>query len=194
MPDFVPMAPPRELCHLHYGLTRRQRWDVHVGAWLPALPRYLVVVGIMVPLIWAASLASPWYLLFALAPIWVMRGLIAGFLNVALVPVQRMDVVINELAVGVLAGDERWWVFLDSIVQIAKFRDDLWSFGGYHGQMIDIPAALINEETLAHVRVRSEWGRTPEGVEAAYQRGRAVLGLASTATIPRPDWQGKPDD
>jgi hypothetical protein len=105
-----------------------------------------------------------------------------------------MDVVINELAVGVLVGGERCWVFLDSIVRIAKFRDDLWSLGGYHGQAIDIPAALISEETLAHVRARSEWGRTPEGFEAAVQRGRAVLGLASTATIPRPDWQGKPDD
>jgi hypothetical protein len=153
-----------------------------------------VVVGIMVPLIWAASLASPWYLLFSLAPLWVVRGFVAGLLNIALVPVQRMDVVINELAVGVLVGGQRCWVFLDSIVRIAKFRDDLWSLGGYHGQAIDIPTALISEETLAHVRARSEWGRTPEGFEAAYQRGRAVLGLASTAVVPRPDWQGKPDD
>ncbi len=188
------IAPPRELCHLQYGLTRRQRWDVHVRAWLPALPRYLVVVGIMVPLIWAASLRSPWYLLFALAPLWVMRGFIAGFLNIAFVPAERVDVIINELGVGVLVGEERWWMFLDSIVQIAKFRDDLWSLGGYHGQSIDIPVALISEETLAHVRARSEWGRTPEGVEAAVQRGRAVLGLAPTAAVPRPDQQGKPDD
>ncbi|HLB16802.1 MAG TPA: hypothetical protein VJM14_17885 [Burkholderiales bacterium] len=190
-------APPRELCHLHYGLTRRQRWDVHVGAWLPALPRYLVVVAIMVPLIWAASLRSPWYLLFSLAPLWVLRGFIAGFLNIALVPVQRMDVIINELAVGVLAGSQRWWVFLDGIVAIAKFRDDLWSFTGYHGQMIDVPAALIGEETLAHVRARSEWGGTPEGVQAAIQRGRMRLGLRPTgdgATNPPSDGQGKPDD
>jgi len=168
---------------------------VHVGAWLPALPRYLVVVAIMVPLIWAASLRSPWYLLFSLAPLWVLRGFIAGFLNIALVPVQRMDVIITELGVGVLAGGERWWVFLDSIVAIAKFRDDLWSLTGYHGQIIDIPAALIDEETLAHVRARSEWGRTPEGVEAAVQRGRAVLGLAPTGSFAgaRPDERGKPD-
>jgi len=193
----MPAAPPRELCHLHYGLTRRQRWDVHVGAWLPALPRYLVVVAIMVPLIWAASLRSPWYLLFSLAPLWVLRGFIAGFLDIALVPVQRMDVIINELAVGVLAGSQRWWVFLDGIVAIAKFRDDLWSFTGYHGQMIDIPAALIGAETLAHVRARSEWGRTPEGVQAAVQRGRMRLGLppaGDRATNPPSDQQGKPDD
>jgi hypothetical protein len=187
-------APPRELCHLQYALTRHQRWDVHVRAWLPALPRYLVVVAIMAPLIWAASLRSPWYLLFSLAPLWVLRGFVAGFVNIAFVPMQRMDVVINELALGVLAGGERWWIFLDSIVRIERFREDLWSLVGYHGQAVDIPAALIGPETLAHVRARSEWGRTPEGVEAAVQRGRAVLGLTSTAAIPRPDWQGKPDD
>lgn len=62
-------------------------------------------------------------------------------LNVALVPVQRMDIIINEHGLGFLAGGQRWWVFLDSIMQIAKFRDDLWSFRCYHGEMINIPAA-----------------------------------------------------
>lgn len=187
------MAPPRELCHLQYDLTRRQRWDAHVGAWLPALPRYLVVVGIMVPLIWAASLRSPWFLLFSLAPLWVIRGLIAGFLNIAFVPVQHMDVIINEHGLGFMAGGERWWVFLDSIVHVGKFRDDLWSFGCYHGEMIDVPAALIDAETLAHVRARSEWGRTPEGAQVAYQRGRFLLGLSATANRPS-EPQAKPND
>jgi hypothetical protein len=187
------MTPPRELCHLRYGLTRRQRWDAHVGAWLPALPRYLVVVAVMVPLIWAASLRSPWYLLFSLAPLWVLRGLIAGFLNIAFVPVQRMDIIINERSLGFMAGGKRWWVFLDSIVHIGKFRDDLWSFGGYHGEMIDVPAALIDAETLAHVRARSEWGRTPEGFEAAVQRGRLLLGLPVKANPPS-EAQGKRND
>jgi len=193
----MPIATPPASSHLQYGLSRRQRWDVHVGAWLPHLPRYLVVVAVMAPLIWAASLRSPWFLLFSLAPLWVMRGLIGGFLNIAFVPVQHMDVIIDERGLGFMAGGERWWVFLDSIVHIAQFRDDLWSFGCYHGEMISIPAALIGQETLAHVRARSEWGRTPEGVQAAVQRGRLLLGWSATgdkAANPPSDQQGKPDD
>jgi hypothetical protein len=191
------IAPPPEPCHLQYDLTRRQRWDVHVGAWLPHLPRYLVVVAVMALLIWAAALRSPWFLLFLLAPLWVLRGFVAGVLNIAFVPVQHMDVVINEQGLGFLAGGERWWVFLDSIVHIARFRDDLWSFGCYHGELISVPAVLIGQETLAHVRTRSEWGRTPEGVQAAAQRGRLLLGLsapAARAADPRSDQRGKPDD
>ena len=157
-----------------------------------------MVVAVMAPLIWAASLRSPWFLLFSLAPLWVMRGFVAGMLNIALVPLQRMDIIINEHGLGFLAGGQRWWVFLDSIVAIEKFRDDLWSFGCYHGEMISIPAALIGHETLAHVRAKSEWGRTPEGVRAAVQRGRALLGLSpigdrAAANAPS-DQQGRPDD
>ena len=140
---------------------------------------------------------SPWFLLFSLAPLWVLRGFVAGVLNIAFVPVQHMDVVINEQGLGFLAGGERWWVFLDSIVHIARFRDDLWSFGCYHGELISVPAVLIGPETHAHVRARSEWGRTPEGVEAAVQRGRLLLGLsapAAKAADPRSDQLGKPDD
>lgn len=166
-----------ESVHLHYDLTRRQRWDTHVAAWLPALPKYLLVAGVMAALTWLASYRSPWFLLFLLAPLWVLRGLIAGIVHVAWVPVRHEDIIINEDALGFMAGGQRCWVHLDSLVQIERFRDDLWSFRCYHGESFDVPVTLLSDETLAHVRRKMEWARTPEGFEAAVNRGRQVLGL-----------------
>ena len=168
---------PFETVHLKYELSRRQRWDTYVRGWLPALPKYLLVAGTMVALTWLASHRSPWFLLFLLGPIWVLRGLIGGVVQVALIPTQRMDILIDEDKLGFMAGSERWWVHLDSIVRIERLRDDLWTFVAYHGEAFDVPVSLVTEETLAHVRSRMEWARTPEGVEAAVNRGRRVLGL-----------------
>ena len=168
---------PFESVHLQYDLTRRQRWDTHMAAWLPALPKYLFVAGVMVALTWLASYRSPWFLLFFLAPLWVLRGLIAAIVHIAWVPVRHEDIIINEDALGFMAGRQRLWAHLDSIVQIDKFRDDLWSFRCYHGESFDVPVALINEQTLEHIRRKVEWARTPEGFQAAVQRGRQVLGL-----------------
>ena len=168
---------PFQSAHLQYDLTRRQRWDSHVGGWLPALPKYLLVAGTMVALTWLASHRSPWFLLFLLGPLWVLRGLIAGFVQIAFVPVKHMDLVFEEDRLGFMVGAERWWVHLDSIVRIERFRDDLWTFVAYHGEAFDVPVNLVSEETLAHVRRKMEWARTPEGVEAALNRGRRVLGL-----------------
>ncbi len=176
----MPIGMSLEQSHLQYDLTRRHRWDAHFGAWLPQFPKYLFVVAIMALLIWAASLRSPWFLLFSIAPLWVMRGFIAGILNIAFVPAQHMDIIITEHGLGFLVGGKRWWVFVDSIVQIEKFRDDTWSFGCYHGEMICVPVSLISPETIAHMRAKSEWGRTPEGVQAALHRGRLVLDFLAT--------------
>ena len=184
--------------HLRYDLTRRQRWDVHVAAWLPALPQYLFVVALMVPLIWWASQRSPWFLLFSIAPLWVLRGLIAGIVQVAFRPAQHMDIVINEHGLEFMAGKQRRWVHLDSIVRIDRHRDDLWTFACYHGEMISVPVSLISEEALAHVRARMEWARTPEGVQAAVNRGRQLVGLevkGSEEAMPPPAAKGgKGDD
>lgn len=192
------MGMPFETRHLQYDLTRRQRWGVHFAAWLPALPQYLFVVALMVPLIWWASERSPWFLLFGIAPLWVLRGLIAGIVNIAVVPVQRMDILINEHGLGFMSDKHRLWVHLDSIVRIDRFRDDLWSFGCYHGEIISVPVALIDEETLAQVRKKMEWARTPEGVQAAVNRGRQLVGLAvkgsEEAIPPHAAKGGKNDD
>jgi hypothetical protein len=184
--------------HLEYDLARRQRWDVHVAAWLPALPQYLFVVALMVPLIWWASQRSPWFLLFSIAPLWVLRGLIAGIVQVSFMPAQHMNIIINEQGLGFMTGNQRWWVHLDSIVRIDRYRDDLWTFACYHGEMISVPVSLISEEALAHVRARMEWSRTPEGVQAAVNRGRQLVGLevkrpegANSSTAAK---QGKSDD
>lgn len=168
---------PFQSVHLQYELSRRQRWDTHVRGWLPALPQYLFVAGLMAGLTWLASHRSPWFLLFLLAPLWVLRGLIAGFVEIALVPMRKMDILIEEDVLGFMVGAQRWWVHLDSIVRIERYRAELWSFICYHGELFDVPVALVSEETLAHIRGKIQWAKTPEGFEAAANRGRRMLGL-----------------
>jgi hypothetical protein len=189
---------PFTSCNLQYELTRRQRLDVHLSAWLPGLAPYLIVVAIMSVLIWAASLRSPWYLMFVLAPLWVMRGFIAGFVNIIFVPLQHMDIVINEDMLGFMVGNQRWWAHLDSIVRIERYRQDLWTFCCYHGEGINVPTTLISDETLAHIRAKSEWRKTKEGFQASVQRGRRVIGLLTgrnpPATSPSSNKQDKSND
>ncbi len=189
---------PLTTCNLQYNLTRRQRLDVHLRGWVPGLTPYLIVVVIMSALVWVASWRSPWFLLLAIAPLWVLRNFIAGFVNIIFVPLQRMDITINEHGLGYMVGKQRWWVHLDSIVRIEKYRDDLWSFCCYHGECISVPTELINDETLAHIRAKNAWGKTAEGIQASVQRGRQLVDLAmgrdSPAASSSPDNQGKSND
>src|SRR5262245_45871048 len=48
------------------------------------------------------------------------RGLAVGLLDVLFVPVRRMDVVLEEEAAGFLIGNERWYLFLDGILELRK--------------------------------------------------------------------------
>ena len=109
-----------------------------------------------------------------------------------------MDIIINEHGLGFLARGDRYWVFLDSIVQIERFRDDTWTILCYHGQVINIPVSLISQETIGHMQAKSEYGRTPDGIRAAINRGYRMLDLLVTEGEDKrsssPDGKGKPND
>ena len=184
--------------NLQYDLTRQQRLTVHLRGWVPSILPYLFVVAIMMGLIAVAAVRSPWYWLLAIFPLWVLRGFIAGCVNIIFAPLEHMNILITEHTLGYMVGKERWWAHLDSIVRIERYHNDLWSFCCYHGEHICVPVTMISDETLAHIRAKMAWANTPEGVQASVQRGRQVvnafLGRSPPADAPPPDKQGKPHD
>jgi hypothetical protein len=85
-----------------------------------------------------------------------------------------MDVTLEETAAGILVGEERWYLFLDGITDIRKFRDDIWTIQQFNGAVLNIAASAITEQQLEHIRAAMERGRTPEGVRAVIERGKRI--------------------
>jgi hypothetical protein len=102
------------------------------------------------------------------------RGLFAGLMDAILVPVRNMDVTLEENAVGILFGNERWYLFLDCVIELRKYRDDVWTVRHSNGTVLHISAAAISDDQLDCIRAAMEHGRTPEGVMAVVERGRRI--------------------
>ena len=85
-----------------------------------------------------------------------------------------MDVVVEEDAAGILLGTERWYLFLDGITEIRKYRDDTWTIQHWNGSVLHIPVSAITVDQLEHMRRAMELGRTPEGMKAVIERGKRI--------------------
>ena len=168
-----------ESCHIEYDLSRRQRLAVHLDRWVPCLPGLVLVVGGSIVLITALACAvSRWFrllwvvpLLFAVGQFW---GFLRGLVNVVFVPLQHMDIIVEETALGFMARGERFWVFLDGIKRIEKHSQDIWTIVHRNGTVINIPIAAIDERYIDHMRTIAEKRKTPEGVQAVIERGRRI--------------------
>jgi hypothetical protein len=110
----------------------------------------------------------------ALAAWLLYRGMFLGLLNAAFVPVMPMDVIVEENAAGLLAGGERWYLFLDGITSLRQYCPDVWTVQHWNGSVFHIAADAITEEQLDHLRAGMECGRTPEGIQAVIERGRRI--------------------
>jgi hypothetical protein len=102
------------------------------------------------------------------------RGLFGTLWDVLFVPLRNMDVIIENNAAGILTGAERWYLFLDGITAIRKYRPDTWTIEHFNGMMLQIAASAINDEQLDYLRAAMEQGQTPEGVQAVIERGRKI--------------------
>jgi hypothetical protein len=102
------------------------------------------------------------------------RGLFVGLIDVVLVPVRHMDVTLEENAVGIRLGSERWYLFLDGVTDIRKYRDDVWTVQHWNGKVFHIAASAISEDQIAYVMAAMERGRTPEGIQAVIERGKRI--------------------
>jgi hypothetical protein len=165
---------------LQYSLNRRQRLVPHLKIWgtlyvpfIVCLFLFFVVQAFVTPFtqgIWAGVFFGA----LALGLFLLLRGLFVGVLDVLFVPLRQMDVVVEENAAGILIGTERWYLFLDGITDIRKFRDDTWTVQHWNGCVLHIAATAISDEQLDHLRAAMERGRTPEGIRAVIERGRRI--------------------
>ncbi len=169
-----------EPCHIEYDLNRRQRLVAHLGVWAPCFGGLLVLLAGSIVLIVALSfLVSRWFVVLSVVPLLVAVGQFSGFLrgliNVVFVPLQHMDIIVEETALGFMARGERFWAFLDGITGIQKHSKDTWTILHHNGTVINIPVSAIEERHVDHMRTMAEKGKTPEGVQAKIERGRRIM-------------------
>jgi hypothetical protein len=167
-------------CHIEYDLSRRQRLVGHLGVWKPYLGRLILLGGAVAFLVSRLITVSPWFALLSLFPLWLARGLVVGLLNVLFFPVQHMNIIIEENGLGFLVKGERFWVFLDGIIRIEKYSQDTWTIYHHNGTVINIPADAIDQRYVDHMQAMAEKRKTPEGVQAAIDRGRRIMEIEAT--------------
>ena len=178
---------PHEPFHLKYTLSRSQRLVPHVrmwGAWTTAYVTLLFTFFVAQAVVSACTFSFSDVAVFgglALGVFVLFHGLLAGLADALIVPVRRVDVVFEENAAGVLLGTDRWYLFLDGVVGLRKYRRDVWTVEHFNGSVLHIPESATTEEQLQHIRAAMERGRTPEGVRAVIERGRRIAALRRSA-------------
>ena len=165
------MALPQVPFHLRYDLNRRQRLVPHVAIWGPV---GLIGVGAVAGPLYLAVFASPWWAFVAFVLLWIFRRFFVGILDVVIHPVRHMDVVVEENGLGFLIGRERWYIFLDGILDIRKFRKDTWTIQHFNGTVIHVLASAITDEQIDYLKAAAERGRDPEVIKAVIERGRRI--------------------
>jgi hypothetical protein len=160
-----------EPVQLVYDLSRRQRLATHLGIWLAHWPGFVLVLAIPVIVVILAVLKSPWFLLVLLLPPMFnnLPRFVGGLANALLVSTRRMDVVVEPQRLGHLFGQERRWIPLEEVTRVARFAD-VWVILTTDS-VVDIPASLIDEAYLAHVRAMSREGREASTRRAADPSG-----------------------
>jgi hypothetical protein len=165
---------------LRYGLNRRQRLVPHVRIWgwtltLVAPPLLLFfLVQTTVSTFNAMWLNALGFGVLAFLLFLFLGEFFLGLFDALLIPVRHMDVIIEDNAAGIMLGKERWYLFLDGITELRKFRDDVWTIRHFNGFVLHIAADAIHEELIAHIRAAMERGQTPEGIQAAIERGKRI--------------------
>src|SRR4051812_908949 len=65
------------------------------------------------------------------------RRVLLGLVGVLLVKWWEMDVVVEQDAAGILLGGQRWYLFLDCITSIEKYREDVWTIHHFNGFVLN---------------------------------------------------------
>ncbi|HXG11597.1 MAG TPA: hypothetical protein VNK04_17715 [Gemmataceae bacterium] len=155
---------------LRYSLSRWQRLAPHLRLWGPLSVLVPCVMAVLV----ASALVTWWAGLGAVVWALLFRNFFCGLADVALRRSAPMDLRIEENGLGFLANGERWWLFLDGLTGIDQLAAGVWTLQHWNGSVVHIPAAVISDEQLAHLRTAMARGRTPEGVQAVIERGRRL--------------------
>lgn len=165
---------------LKYSLSRWQRLWPHLRIWGIGSTLAVVVLWLFFSI---QTILSIWLLSFAgvavFGGLWLwlclmFRGLFVGLVDIVLVPVRNFDLVVEDEAIGILGNDDRWYLFLDGILDCRQLCQGLWTIQHHNGIVLHIPVEVITDEQLEHIRTVMERGRTPEGIQAVIERGRRI--------------------
>jgi hypothetical protein len=165
---------------LRYALSRRQRLLPLLRVWGVAYPLFvLALFGFFCERTITSVLAWSWagLAVFGGLGFWLLLlhgGLFGGLLDVIFVPVRSMDLRVEENGLGFLIGGERWWIFLDGLTSVEPLTAGVWTVQHCNGTVILIPADVISEAQIAHLRKAMQRGRTKKGVAAVIERGRRM--------------------
>ncbi|MCC6695890.1 MAG: hypothetical protein IT365_09715 [Candidatus Hydrogenedentes bacterium] len=168
---------------LRYALSRMQRLVPHLRIWGVGWTLFVVLlflffcVQTLRSIVLTDLLGIAVFGGLAFGVFFLYRGMFTGLLDVMVIPVRHMDIIVEENAAGVLIGSERWYLFLDGITDLRKFRDDTWTLQHVNGSVLHIAASTITEDQIAHFRTGMERGRTREGIRAVIERGRRIKAI-----------------
>lgn len=155
---------------LRYELTRTQRLRPLLRLWRLWGPVAVTWVG-------AASFGlvttqSYWMLLPLLVGLWLFRGLFADLLNILRISRQPMDLIVESNGLGFVDGDERWWIFLDSLLSFDELASGIWTVRHSNGTIVHIPQALLTDDQVAFFRdcvAKAEAHRIELGIQGLSQ-------------------------
>jgi hypothetical protein len=165
---------------LRYSLSRSQRLVPHLRIFGVAHALFVVVLFTFFAVQGVVSVGARSFLGIAvfgglaLAMYLLHLGLFVGLLDVLLVRVRSMDVIIADNAAGIMVDSERWYLFLDGIKDMRKYRRDTWTIQHCNGTVLHIAASALSEEQIEYIRNAMERGRTPQGVQAVIERGKRI--------------------
>jgi hypothetical protein len=98
-----------------------------------------------------------------------------------------MDVLFEDNgageAAGMLFGGERWYLFLDGIIDIRQCCG-VWTIQHHNRLVLLIPTAAISDEQIEYLRDCLRRGHTPEGMRAVIERGKRIEQLMASSRRP----------
>ncbi len=165
---------------IRYSLTRRQRLIPHLRIWGPAfVPFYVLLETFFVVRFIVAVLTLEWlavltFGVLAVGMLILFRGLVTGLVDAVVNARREMNITIEDNALGILIGSERWYLFLDGITKISQYTSDVWTIEHWNGSVVHLLKDMISDEQLNHMQKRMEFGCTAEGTAATIERGRQI--------------------
>jgi len=159
--------------HLRYTLNRWQRLVPHLRLWHGLGPVFVAVFALCLV---AAFQQNAWFLLAALVPAWLARGYIVGFVDLLLKPTREMDLLIEPLGIGVLIGDERWYVHMDGVVSIQRLAQGVWTIAHHNGTVIHVPTECMPDVCVQHIRaaIKDKWAYLQQFAEKHKEQSAAA--------------------
>jgi hypothetical protein len=151
--------------HLHYGLSRRQRFAAEIYPWLPCLAACL---GFTFGVVFLSTNASRWFIPLLVLPPIVCRNFIALLFDLAIHPARPAQLIANHISLGVTMGREWWWLPLSGIIQVFRSGDS-WTILHLNGAVLTVPADAIAAEQIDYLKAFA--------MQNAQQRRKETAGL-----------------